>query len=81
MTIQQIVDGLLGQWGTLFLCLVILWSGYKRYWVWGWYATELKQRNEKTEKRLEDVLYAADNATGFAQKATSMAESTMSTGA
>lgn len=70
MTIQQIIDGILGQVGVLFLLLFILYAGYKRWWVFGWYAKEIAQRNERLENRMDRVLGTSQTATDLANVAT-----------
>lgn len=74
MTAQQILDAILGQAGVITLLLVILWSGWRGMWVFGWYARELRDRNEKLEARLDRALGAAESGTGLATRAIRQAE-------
>lgn len=76
MTFQQVIDGILGNLGVLVLLLVILYGGYKRWWVFGWYATELKARNERLENRIDKISGAAKSVTTLAETVTSVAEKT-----
>lgn len=68
MSLQELVEGILGNLGVLFLLLFILFAGYKRWWVFGWYAKELANRNERLENRLDKSLNASDVATRTADK-------------
>jgi hypothetical protein len=74
VTVQEVLDAILGQLGVLVLLLVILWAGWKGYWVFGWYARELRDRNEKLERRLDRAVGAAESGTGLATRATRLAE-------
>lgn len=69
----ELLQFLLGPFGTLVLAFVIIITGYKGLWVFGWYAKELRDRN----KRLEDKL---DNANTATQKVTSIAEKVVDSG-
>ena len=74
MTIQTVIDGILGQAGVIVLLLVILWSGWRGMWVFGWYARELRERNERLEVRLDRAVGAAESGTGLARQAVWRAE-------
>jgi hypothetical protein len=78
VTIQTIFDAILGQAGVIVLLLVILWSGWKRYWVFGSYYVEMQQelraQLSKTEHRLDRALGAAETGTGLAASAIRQAE-------
>lgn len=74
MTLQQILEGLLGQIGLLFALLLILWGGMRGLWVWGWYAHELKERITKLEHQLERATRVAESGTVAADRATRLAE-------
>jgi hypothetical protein len=74
VTIQTIFDAILGQAGVIVLLLVILWSGWRGMWVFGWYASELRHRNERLEDRLDRALGAAETGTGLANRAIRRAE-------
>ena len=78
MTIQTVFDAILGQAGVIVLLLVILWSGWKRYWVFGSYYVEMQQELRaqiaKTEHRLDRALGAAESGTGLASRAIRQAE-------
>lgn len=76
MTFQQVIDGILGNLGVLFLLLVILYGGYKKWWVFGWYANELKIRNDRLENRIDRISGAAKSVTTLAETVTSVAEKT-----
>jgi hypothetical protein len=74
VTIQTVFDAILGQAGVIVLLLVILWSGWRGMWVFGWYAAELRHRNERLEDRLDRALGAAESGTGLANRAIRQAE-------
>jgi hypothetical protein len=78
MTVQTVFDAILGQAGVIVLLLVILWSGWKRYWVFGSYYTEMQQelRSQvvKAEARLDRAVGAAESGTGLASRAIRRAE-------
>lgn len=74
MTLQQILDGLLGQIGLLFALLLILWAGMRGIWVWGWYARELHARIERLERQLDRATVVAERGTVAADRATRLAE-------
>lgn len=74
MSVEDIVKNLLGQAGLLFALIFILWAGYKRYWVFGWYAEELKARNLKLENRQDRIAGIAADGTALAQRATRLVE-------
>lgn len=69
MTFERVLELLLGNLGTLVTLLAILWGGYKRVWVWGWYASELKDANKKLETRLERAVGTAEGGTTLARSA------------
>jgi hypothetical protein len=73
---KELVGYLLGPLGTLFLTLFILYAGYKKWWVFGWYASELKNRNDRLENRIDEVSNAARGVTSIAKKAIEKAEVT-----
>lgn len=74
MTVQTIFDAILGQAGVIVLLLVILWSGWRGMWVFGWYARELRDRNDRLEERLDRAVGAAESGTGLARDAVRRAE-------
>lgn len=85
MTIQAISDAILGQAGLLFMLLFILWAGWKRYWVFGSYYTEMqtelrdrlvdeRKLRKDVELRLDRALGAAETGTGIANRALQQAE-------
>jgi hypothetical protein len=74
VTVQSVVDAILGQAGVIVLLLVILWSGWRGMWVFGWYAVELRRRNERLEERLDRAVGAAETGTGLANRAIRQAE-------
>jgi hypothetical protein len=55
ISVDQLISFLLGPFGTLVLVLLIIYTGYKKMWVFGWYATELSKRNERLENRIDDI--------------------------
>lgn len=78
MTVQQIFDAILGQAGVIVILLIVLWSGWRRMWVFGWYARELSDRNDRLEARLDRAVGAAESGTGLANRAIRQAEGTHS---
>lgn len=83
MTIQDILDAILGQAGVIVLLLIILWAGWKRYWVFGSYYTEMREqlqtqiRDERKEakERYERALTTAETSTVQAARAIQRVES------
>jgi hypothetical protein len=74
VTIQQILEGILGQAGVVFLLLVVLWAGQRGYWVFGWYVKELHDRIERLEHQLDRATGVAERGTVAADRATRLAE-------
>ena len=74
MTVQEIFDAILGQAGVLVLLLVILWSGWRGYWVFGRYYEDVVRRNERLERKMDRILGAAETGTDIAQGALAQAE-------
>lgn len=74
VSLNGIVNAILGNLGTLVTLLVILYGGYKRWWVFGWYAEELKKRNERLETRLDNLSGESKALTSVAEKAVTVAE-------
>lgn len=70
MTLEDLFQQLLGPVGLLVFCLILLWAGHKKYWVWGWYAQELHDRNLQLEHRLDRATNTADKSTQLAVHAT-----------
>lgn len=60
--------------GMIALLFLILIGGWKRYWVFGWYADELRDRNRQLESRLERAVGVAESGTVAADRATRLAE-------
>lgn len=60
--------------GTIGVLLLIIIGGWKRYYVWGWYADELRDRIVDLEKRLERATRVAESGTAAADRATRVAE-------
>lgn len=74
ISLDQIISFLMGPFGTLFLALFIIYTGYKKYWVFGWYAEELRKHNIRLENKLDDVTHENRAVTSVAEKAVSVAE-------
>lgn len=70
MSVEQVLDAILGNLGTLVTLIIILYGGYKRWWVFGWYAQELKASNTRLENRLDDMAREARTVTSIAEKTT-----------
>lgn len=75
ITLDGIVDAILGNLGVLFTLLLILYGGFKKWWVFGWYASELKDQNNKLEQRLDKATIVVEKQAEITQKATDLAES------
>lgn len=60
--------------GMLALLFLILIGGWKRYWVFGWYAEELRARIVDLEQRIERATRVAESGTAAADRATRVAE-------
>ncbi len=78
MTIDEVYKALLGNLGAVVLLLLILYGGYKKWWVWGWYAGELKDRNSEISALLKESLGTARVSTHMAESATSRVEKSVS---
>ena len=74
MTVQQAFEEILGQAGVIALLLIIVWSGWRGYWVFGWYVVEQRRRIEQLEHRLDRALGIAESGTGLAHRAIRQAE-------
>jgi hypothetical protein len=60
--------------GMIALLALILIGGWKRYWVFGWYAVEQRERIVDLEKRLERATRVAETGTAAADRATRVVE-------
>lgn len=60
--------------GTIAVLLLIIVGGWQRYYVWGWYADELRARITKLEGQLERATRVAESGTVAADRATRLAE-------
>ena len=60
--------------GTIAVLILIIVGGWKRYYVWGWYADELRERAHQLEQRLERATRVAESGTVAADRATRLAE-------
>lgn len=60
--------------GTIAVLLLIIVGGWKRYYVWGWYADELRRRIDDLERRLDRATRVAESGTLAADRATRLAE-------
>ena len=56
--------------GMIALLLLVIVGGHKGYWVFGWYAAELRARIEKLETALERATRAAEKSSDQADRAT-----------
>jgi hypothetical protein len=74
VTVERGLELILGNLGVLILLLVILFGGFKGWWVFGWYARELRNRNERLENRLDQTSRVAERGTGLAHRAADLAE-------
>lgn len=74
MTVDRVIELIFGQAGVIFVLLLVLWSGFKGYWVWGTYAQELRNRIDRLEARLDRAERVAESGTGLAHRAASLAE-------
>ena len=69
ITVKDILDAILGNLGTLVVLIFILYGGYKKWWVWGWYAQELKIRNDRLENRIDAFTGTTNSVTSLAERA------------
>jgi hypothetical protein len=60
--------------GMVAVLFLILLGGWKRYWVFGWYAVELRERIVDLEQRLERATRVAETGTAAADRATRVVE-------
>jgi hypothetical protein len=60
--------------GIIALLFLILVGGWRRYWVFGWYADELRSRIVALENRLDRATRVAESGTAAADRATRVAE-------
>lgn len=74
MTLERVSDLILGNLGVLVLLLFILYGGSRGWWVFGWYAKELRDRNTILENRLDRALGTGERLAGSADRATRLAE-------
>ena len=79
MTIERILELVLGNLGVLVLLLLILVGGFRKWWVYGWiYQAQAKahlEEMQKAEKRLDRLERVAQGGTILATRATELAES------
>jgi hypothetical protein len=74
VTIERVVELILGQAGVLILLLVILFGGSRGWWVFGWYAKEQRERINRLERQLERATGVAERGTDAADRATRLVE-------
>ena len=74
ISLDQIIAFLMGPFGTLFLTLFILYAGHKKWWAFGWYAEELRKRNDRLENRLDNITHENKAVASVAEKAVTAAE-------
>ena len=60
--------------GMVALLFLIILGGWRRYWVFGWYAEEQAERIKQLENRLERATRVAESGTAAADRATRVAE-------
>ena len=60
--------------GMIALLFLILVGGWKRLWVFGWYADEQAKRIVQLEDRLDRATRVAESGTAAADRATRVAE-------
>jgi hypothetical protein len=60
--------------GIIAVLFLIILGGWKRYWVFGWYAEEQARRITTLENRLERATRVAETGTDAADRATRVAE-------
>lgn len=88
MTIERVLELILGNLGVLILLLAILVGGFKGWWVYGRYYEALQkdrqerlaEKNEeikRLERRLERAVGVAETGTVAADRATRVAERTV----
>lgn len=65
---QQLVDLVLGPLGTLVLALVVIFTGMKKRWVFGWVYEEKAKENDEWKKAALRGTYAAEKAVELASK-------------
>lgn len=68
MTIPELLGHIFGPYGTLFIVLVIIYTGHKKIWVWGWYAKELVDRNNTLENKIDTITGTARSIASTAEK-------------
>jgi hypothetical protein len=60
--------------GTIAVLLLIIVGGMRGWYVWKWYADELRDRNRQLESRIERAVGVAESGTVAADRATRLAE-------
>jgi len=56
---DQFLQLITGPGGALVFALVVLWAGYKKYWVFGWiYSDTVKEKKEWKEAAMRGVVVA-----------------------
>lgn len=50
--------------------IILIITGHRRYWVFGWYADELRARAEKAEAQRDRALGAAETAVNVTERVT-----------
>jgi hypothetical protein len=67
LTIRELLD-ILSQGGILGLLVLIIYGGYKRYWVWGWsYSDKVREADEWKRLALSGTALA-EKAIGVAKR-------------
>lgn len=67
LTIQTVLK-YVSQAGTLGMLVIILFGGYKKWWVFGWIYRESEKRTEKLEKERDDWRDLALHGTNLAEQ-------------
>jgi hypothetical protein len=60
--------------GTIAVLLLVIVGGMRGWYVWRWYADELRERNRQLEIRLERAVGVAESGTVAADRATRLVE-------
>lgn len=67
MTIERIIELVLGQVGAIVILILLLVGGHKGYWFFGWYVKELRDRINEQKTTLERYNKVSTSATRSAR--------------